>query len=453
MADTSGGDTPQPTAEALAAENERLKDELARAESGRRPPLRLRRFFTVVLVVLTSLSVVLATVGIWANRTVWNQDRYLALVTPIAQDPAVTNALAAELTDEVFTALDLQGRITDVIDQIPKASSQAAFVAGSITSALHNVVQDRVSSFLASDTFQGLWVQINTRLHTKIVALLNGDYAQLPNLTVNGGDVQLNLIPAVISVIQQVLPDLGINVTLPTLPANLDASAAISALGARLGVSLPSDFAQITVMSADQLHSLQTGARYLKRIGYGLVALVLVLGALALIVSVERRKTLVWLGVGAAAGLLIGLPIIRAIEGQIVNAITTPGARSTARDIFQQVASGLRRIAIVIAILSLLVALIAHLFGRPRWFESVKTQARGLSEPGASPLVAFTARNADRLRLGLIVVAVVLLIWIGIGWISVVVIGGLLALALWGVTLAQRQVPEAELPGTGVGEA
>ncbi len=315
------------------------------------------------------------------------------------------------------------------------------------------MVEQQVSKFLASDTFQGLWVELNTRLHTKIVALLNGDYSQLPNVSISGGDVQLNLIPAIIQIIQQALPSLGINVTLPTLPANLDASGAISALSAQLGVSLPSDFGQVTIMSADQLHSYQTAAKNLKRLGYGLVALVLLLGALAVFVSVNRRRTLVWLGIGGAAALLIGLPIIRAIESQIVDAITTPGGQTTARDIFQQVAGSLRRVAVVVAVLALLVALIAHLVGRPKWFETTKDQARGLSEPGGSPLVAFTARNADRIRVGLVIVAVALLLWIGFGWISVIVIGGLLALLLWGVAAAQEQAGPEEGTGTGIGRA
>jgi hypothetical protein len=449
MADASNGEGM--TAEALAEENAKLKEELDRAR-GRRA-VKTRRFFTIVLVLLTSLSVLLATVGIWANRTVWDQNRYLALVTPIAQDPAVTNALAVKLTDEIFVALNLQQRVTDAIAQIPKASSQAALVAGAITSALHNVVEQQVSKFLASDTFQELWVGLNTRLHSKIVALLNGDYSQLPNVSISGGDVQLNLIPAIIQIIQQALPSLGINVTLPTLPANLDASGAISALSAQLGVSLPSDFGQVTIMSADQLHSYQTAAKNLKRLGYGLVALVLLLGALAVFVSVNRRRTLVWLGIGGAAALLIGLPIIRAIESQIVDAITTPGGQTTARDIFQQVAGSLRRVAVVVAVLALLVALIAHLVGRPKWFETTKDQVRGLSEPGGSPLVAFTARNADRIRVGLVIVAVALLLWIGFGWLPVIVIGGLLALLLWGVAAAQEQAGPEEGAGTGIGRA
>jgi hypothetical protein len=432
------------SAEELAAENARLKEELERqrGERGAVRARKVRRVLTVILVVLTSLSVVASTVGVWFDRTIWNTDRYVALVAPLASDPAVTGPLAIRLTDEVFTALDLEQRVGEVVAAIPKLPSQAQFLVGPITNAMHNFVLQQVSAFLASQTFRDLWVQLNTRAHEKIVALLQGDYAQLPNVSIQGGQVQLNLIPAVFQVIKQLIPALGINVTLPDLPANLDTSGAISFIASHLGVSLPPDFGQLTIMSQDQLSTYQTAARNVHRLAYALVALSVVLFALTLVVAVNRRRALIWLGLGIAVGLLIGGPTIRAIEGQIGNAITSQGGRAAARDVFAQVTTGLRHLGVLIVVVGLLVALVAHLAGRPAWFESAKAKGRELTarRPEGSELEAFAARNADRLKFGAIAVAVVLLVLIGFGWISVIVIGALLALVLWGVFAAERKV-------------
>ena len=91
---------------------------------------------------------------------------------------------------------------------------------------------------------------------------------------------------------------------------------------------------------------------------------------------------------------------------------------------------------------AILAALIAYLAGRPPWFETAKAKAR--SRPEGSELETFAAANADRLRLGGIVVAVLLLIVIGIGWFSIIVLGILLALLLWGVATAERRARERE---------
>ena len=43
--------------------------------------------------------------AVWSARTVLNTDRYVATVEPLADDPAVQQAIATRLTDEVFAAL------------------------------------------------------------------------------------------------------------------------------------------------------------------------------------------------------------------------------------------------------------------------------------------------------------------------------------------------------------
>ena len=281
---------PGEDAEALAEENARLRADLEAAEAKTSEARKvragkIRRTLVVILVILTSLSVVASTVGVWINRTVWNQDRYLALVTPLARDTAVTDALATKVTDQVFEALNLQERVGEVLANFPKVPSQAQFLVGPIESAMHDFVLGQVKSFLRSDAFYNLWVQLNTQLHPKLVALLQGDYSQLPNLSVSGGAVQLNLIPVVYQIIQQVVPSLGINATLPDLPSNATVASAISLVSSHLGVSLPPDFGQLTIMTQDQLQSYQQAAQSLRRLGYGLILLTLVLAGVTIAVS------------------------------------------------------------------------------------------------------------------------------------------------------------------------
>ena len=86
-----------------------------------------------------------------------------------------------------------------------------------------------------------------------MTALLDGRYEELPNLTVTGGEVQLNLISALATVLRSVVQDgvdgLGFDVTVPEIPTALEASEGIARLEGTLSVDLPEDFAQVTVMT------------------------------------------------------------------------------------------------------------------------------------------------------------------------------------------------------------
>src|SRR5437016_13457423 len=94
--------------EAVRAERDRLQDEVDRLEARPQKRARLRRVFAVVFIVIAVLAFSTATPGVWARRTVYNTDRYLAVVMPLASDAAVQEALARQLTQAGLTAVDLQ---------------------------------------------------------------------------------------------------------------------------------------------------------------------------------------------------------------------------------------------------------------------------------------------------------------------------------------------------------
>src|SRR3982751_2367574 len=103
-----GGERPR-----LLDENKRLHAEVqALKASGRpteaQPRRRVRKGLTAVLVILVTICVISSTAGFWVQRTFASEDRYVALVAPLARDPAVTDALGTRLTDAAFVALDVQ---------------------------------------------------------------------------------------------------------------------------------------------------------------------------------------------------------------------------------------------------------------------------------------------------------------------------------------------------------
>jgi hypothetical protein len=435
----------------LAEENARLRAELEEAEAaGGRPPGRIRRIVTWVLVVLTSLMVLVATIGVWAQRTVADTDRYVALVAPLADNPAVTNPLADRLTDEIFVALDVQGRIQQAIASIPNLPDAAAFIAGPVTAGAQNFIREQVREFLASDAFADLWEELNRTAHDKIQALLNGDYEELPNVELNGGEVQLNLVSVAAQVIQRIAQSgvdaLGFDVTVPDIPTDLDAAPAIQRLSSALGVSLPADFGQVTILTVDQLTEYQDTIRAIKRLVIGIFLLSLVLIGVTLLVAPDRRRAVVWLGCGIAVALFLGAVFLRRMRANILDSIEGAGARAAAEDVFTQVAASLRRAGLLVLAIAVIAAVVAYLAGRPPWVERARARVRARMAEGAqgSELDVWVADHADAVRIGVIGVGLLILFFTGIDWLPVAIVALLVGLVLWGVAGAERRGVGAE---------
>jgi hypothetical protein len=121
---------------------------------------------------LTVLTFAAGVGGTWARRTVLNTDRYVATVGPLASDPAVQDYLARMVTDQVFQALDVQGRLESVLGE---NAPRLAFLAGPITDSVHGFVKEQVDKVFASPAFAHLWVEANRVVHEHALAVLNGD--------------------------------------------------------------------------------------------------------------------------------------------------------------------------------------------------------------------------------------------------------------------------------------
>ena len=264
----------------LAQQNEELRAEVeslktSRSRAGRQ---RLRRIVTAILVVLTSISVVATTAGVWMNRTIWNTDRFVALVAPLSDNRAVTDGLAVKLAEDTFQALDVQERVRQALASIPQLPEGAdALLAGPLTTSAQSLIEDKVKEFLASPAFDRLWIELNRRVHEKVVALLDGNLDELPNVSINDGQVQLNMLSVLADILQEVAQDgadaLGLNVTVPDIPPDLATSDAINRLGSALGVTLPADFGQLTIMSETQLNDYQSAAGNLQKLSGALFVL------------------------------------------------------------------------------------------------------------------------------------------------------------------------------------
>ena len=423
-------------------ENARLKAELeaaqAKAHAGRWT-LTARRVLVGLLVVLSCLGLVVGVVAFWTHETLLKTDRFMAVVGPLGQDPAVQQMIADKATEQIFTGLQVETRVKDALPD------KLGILAAPITKTVRDFTQVRMEKFTQSEEFQTLWTKGLTTAHQGAVRLIRGEAA---NVSVVNGEVRLNLMPFIAKGLEQVgqgaadLFGLNVNVQLPEIAANEDPSAARVMLQQRLGLTLPDNFGTVVIMSEDQLSSMQTSVKMFDRLVVVLILITLIFIVLSIVLSLNRRRTLIELGLGVAAAFLISRAATRRLEQMIVDSITDPTTRGAAKVGISTVLGNLRVIGVWVLVIGIIVAVAAYLLGRPKWFMHVIAWVRGVvsERPSGSDLERFAAAHYDYLRLGGIAVAVVLLFAFGIGWISFIVLALLLAGYLWGLSVLHGRI-------------
>jgi hypothetical protein len=287
-------------AEKLRAERDALEKQVEKLEARPERRRKVRTVFTAIFVILAVLCFTVAVPGLWARRTVFNTDRYVETVAPLASDPAVQEYLARTITQEAFTALDVEGRLQDVLRQ---RDARLAFLAGPLANGLSGVVQSQLQNIFASDAFQQTWASLNRTVQVQLIAVLENKSS---SVQIVNDAVVLNVLPLINQGLQSIsstISDLiGHPVTLPTITGDEIPSQALAQLQSALGITLPTDFGSIVIFRSSSLSAIQDIVNFSQRAIVALAILFLLFSALALWTSPRRRRTLLQI---ATASLVI----------------------------------------------------------------------------------------------------------------------------------------------------
>jgi hypothetical protein len=359
------------------------------------PRHRVRRTFTWILVVLTALLVGIASVSVWATRTVFNDDRFSATVTDVVSDPAVISAASVFITDQVESAVVASG----VLDDVPPALRP---VIGVLQGAVRGRVEEGVSAVLSSDAGQALLVRAADTAHSRALRLLRGDgLLSSSAFTIENGEVTLNLLPVIRQVMIQ-LQQGGVvpaSVTIPT-----DASTP-GPIATALGIQLPADFGQVVVYrtaTGDDDGILDKSQRALvltKRALIVLVILALVAFAATIVVAVDRRGALFRLGAAITIMAVLLIIVARRAARALADAPRTPGGRAVADALARSLQSSLVRALIIVAIVAAVMAVVAR-YGH--W------------------LAAWARTHPDLATIAAVALGLLVLLVLGISWGSVI---------------------------------
>ena len=413
---------------------------------------RIRRSLVALLVALSCLLVLLSTTEVWAHRTLLNTGAFVGTVGPVINNPAVTSAVAVRATDELFTELNLQARLKDALP--PKAS----FAAAPVASATKGFVAGQLATVMASPQFQAIWTATLTAMHQLLVAVLRGQHTAA--VSTSGGYIVLNTVPLINQALGKVSglasSLTGKPVTLPAITSADPPQQAVNKLSKALGVTLPSDFGQITLVKSSDLAQAQRGVQAFDRFTLVLPLVTIVLIALSLWLSVNRRRTVLQLAVGVSLLMIVERRVTLHEQSTLASGAHNP---QVAQIVLGDLLHGYFVLTAWVLGVALVVLVLAVLSGPYRWAVALRSWVKRTwrSIAGArsghhqGQVVTWMASHAAGLQLAGAVVAGILLWIVPVSWLSFLIIGVLLAAYEVYLQRIKPAPPDEAPPASGPG--
>jgi hypothetical protein len=400
------------------AELERLRAELASlraqrrtevlpdgaaAPPGRPPRQRWRTMVATLLIVVGCVLAPLSVVAVWARNQVTNTDRYIATVSPLASDPAIQNAIADQITVQIFRYLDVRALTTEAVAALserglpPRLAEQLEALSGPIANGVQSFTRQQVGRVVASDAFADAWIQANRIAHDELVAALTGEGGG--SITVENDTVSVNLAAFIQTVKDQLV-----------------------ASGFGLAARIPEVNASFVLFQSEDVTRARAGFNLLNTVGVWLPIVALILLAIGVYVAKDHRRALVGAALGVAVGMVVlalALAVFRSIYLDGVPASILP--HDAAAVLYDTIARFLRLGLRTILVLALVVAAGAFLSGssvtavRTRqgltraigWLQGSAEQA-GLR---TGPVGTWVHDHKRALRIGAVVVAALALVF------------------------------------------
>ncbi len=419
--------------------------------SGGRP----RRILSGVALVLACFSILVSTVAVWTHQVALNTNRFTGLIEDVTSDPAVTDPISLRISTQVVDALGVQARLEA---RLPDALKP---LAGTLTIAIQDAIDQRLRVALQNPRIQSALVGSLSFTHAQVVRLLRGE-SEVVSLV--DGYLTLDVFPLVGAALTE-LQSMGLipaDVQLPDLTAPDAPEVLAQRLETTLGVTLPPDFGTIQVMPAERLAVARTVVQVFDLVVILLVALTLILVAIALWLARDRRRMLIYLGIGTIIAFLISRLAIRSVEDAIVSGIADGDVAGAVRALLDATLADLRGLTMIILIATAIVAIAAYVWGRPTWL--VKTassvgDAAGRADSAASGAVSAGADRApdrdtlettvrenrtsiERIGLGAIVFA---LVWLALS-LEIALLGAALFI---GFEIVLRALSDESAPDAG----
>lgn len=402
----AGSDDEQAELERLRAEVEELRahqaDPEAKANGGngaarpRRARRSLRWTACAILVVLASLLSIVAVVSRYARSQILDTDRYVDTVGPLSENPAVERAIASQVTNEIFSRLDVEDITQQALAKLTDLGAPEVIegLAVPISNQVEGFVRQEVNKAVRSPKFDELWLEANRRAHKKVVAVLTGRGTEA--VDVQQGQVTVDL-GTIVERVKQQLVDRGFG----------------------FASRIPTVHSEFVLMQSDQLRRSQRAVRRLDRVATVMPFVVLALAAVAVFVAPNRRRGLLIAALGIAAGMvLLALALVLARNWYLDNGRPQNMTPEEAVGVIATLLAPLRLAMRAVLALGLVVALGAFITGPSGAARGVRSffghlqervQGRLAGDRAPSAVEGWIGAHKMALRIAVVSVAVLVL--------------------------------------------
>jgi len=374
---------------------------------------RWRRLVAVVLVVFVAVLAPLTVTAVWLHDRILETDGYVDTVAPLASNETVTDALANRIVAELFTATDLEARITDALP------GPTDVLGPALTASLRGLALKQTERFLESDAFAELWVGANRAAHAQVVAMFTGESDALSEQD------------------DRVVLDLGV------VADKVRARLVDRGVGVLENVRVPKGAVEITLFESDLVPQLRNAFDVLDALATVLPVLVVVCVIAAIAVAPRRRRIVVALGCSVAATtalLLVGVDLGRRVTVDQASAASLDTAAT--KEVYDTLVVALRDWSWYVVALGLLVAL-AALVSSPGWIGRIANRVRG-SSPEVPPVAVWVRKRRSGVSAAIVGLGLaVLVLWPAPTFLVLAVVVVIVAFALALVVALSRMGPRA----------
>jgi hypothetical protein len=390
-----------------------------------------RRFTAGLLVILSCVLFVGSVYSLYIENTLLDSKVYSDNMREVIKEPVVKKAVSTYAAEELFSALKVQERITAVLP------ARVKFIGGPASIWLQGMTQQQVEALLGKKQFQDIWVNVNRSTHKTAVSVLRGEPGNI-TLT-DDGSVYVDILPIVKDLALQFTEGTKLNELVSKIPDGADGGALKIDLSKALSVTLPKDFGRIKVVQSEELIQARQAVAWIDMAAKWLPWATLGFFLGALLVSVERRRTLVQIGAGVAIASMLGYLIVEVAVDQALLSIADDMTRQLLSVVTGILLKDLPPIFFAATYAGIVLAALAFIAGQKavfmradKWIRSY-TGYGTMAELDKHPIIKWISEYTDVVRVAAIFAAFVALLAIG-GWWGI----GVFAVTLIVVELVLR---------------
>lgn len=289
-----------------------------------------------IMLVLATIATLLTFIALWANRQILSTDQWTKTSTELLESPAVQDALANYLVEELFNNVDVQAELEKNLP--PELDG----LAGPATGGLRQLALRGAETALEQPAVQEAWKNANRIAHRQLIQALEGGNA---TVSTEGGVVTINT--------RLLLVDLAKQVGLPTSLVN----------------KLPASVGEFTVLRSEELKKAQDAESALKGMTWVFGGLALLLYVLSIwLAATRRRRAVFFCGLSFVVVGLLVLLIQSFARAPVVDALaSTTSLEPAVQDIYTTSTELIKQMSISLLFSGLLVILASWLAGPYRY--------------------------------------------------------------------------------------